>query len=76
VYRRSRELDNHQLPHAARADLLRRPGSSEEAAQSYARALDLSGPQEERLIAADALNHHKVAAADIVGRFTMLNKEA
>jgi RNA polymerase sigma-70 factor (ECF subfamily) len=35
------ELDRYHLLHAARADLLRRLGSSEDAAKSYARALTL-----------------------------------
>ena len=32
------DLDGYHLPHAARADLLRRGGASAEAAESYARA--------------------------------------
>jgi len=35
------DLDGYHLLHAARADLLRRAGAAEEAAQSYARALTL-----------------------------------
>ena len=35
------ELESYHLLHAARADLLRRIGSSEEAAKSYRRSLDL-----------------------------------
>ena len=35
------DLENYYLLHAARADLLRRLGSSEEAAKSYLRALEL-----------------------------------
>jgi RNA polymerase sigma-70 factor, ECF subfamily len=42
------ELDNYHLLHAARADLLRRLGSSREAAQAYARALALVGNGSER----------------------------
>ena len=42
------DLDNHHLLHAARADLLRRLGSSEEAARCYARALELVGNESER----------------------------
>jgi len=41
-------LDNYHLLHAARADLLRRIGSSEEAAQSYQRALALVTNDSER----------------------------
>jgi RNA polymerase sigma-70 factor (ECF subfamily) len=42
------DLDNHHLLHAARADLLRRLGSFEAAARSYARALELVGNDSER----------------------------
>ena len=42
------ELDNYHLLHAARADLLRRVGSSVEAAKSYARALALVTNDSER----------------------------
>jgi RNA polymerase sigma-70 factor, ECF subfamily len=42
------ELENYHLLHAARADLLRRVGSSEEAAKSYARALALTTNDSER----------------------------
>jgi RNA polymerase sigma-70 factor (ECF subfamily) len=42
------DLDNYHLQHAARADLLRRMGSSVEAAQSYARALALVSNSSER----------------------------
>jgi RNA polymerase sigma-70 factor (ECF subfamily) len=42
------ELQQHHLLHAARADFLRRLGSFDEAASSYARALDLVGNEPER----------------------------
>ena len=42
------DLDNYHLLHAARADLLRRMGSSAEAATSYARALALVSNESER----------------------------
>jgi len=42
------ELDDYHLLHAARADLLRRMGSSEEAAKAYTRALALVGNDSER----------------------------
>ncbi len=42
------ELDSYHLMHAARADLLRRSGSFEEAARGYARALELSANDTER----------------------------
>lgn len=38
---REGELENYHLLHSARADLLRRLGNREEAAQSYARSLEL-----------------------------------
>ena len=41
-------LDGYHLLHAARADLLRRIGSGEEAAESYARALELVTNDSER----------------------------
>jgi RNA polymerase sigma-70 factor (ECF subfamily) len=42
------DLDDHHLLHSARAELLRRTGSFELAAQSYARALALAGNKSER----------------------------
>jgi RNA polymerase sigma-70 factor (ECF subfamily) len=42
------ELDEYHLLHAARADLLRRNGSAEEAAESYERALALVSNESER----------------------------
>jgi RNA polymerase sigma-70 factor (ECF subfamily) len=42
------DLDNYHLLHAARADLLRRIGSSSEAAKSYKRALSLVTNDSER----------------------------
>jgi RNA polymerase sigma-70 factor (ECF subfamily) len=42
------DLDNYHLLHAARADLLRRLGSLEQAAQAYSRALTLVGNDSER----------------------------
>ena len=45
---RDGELDNYHLLHAARADLLRRLGSSAEAAESYKRALALVTNDSER----------------------------
>ena len=44
----SGDLDGYHLLHAARADLLRRLGSSAEAAKSYARALALATNDSER----------------------------
>lgn len=44
----SSELDDYHLLHAARADLLRRAGSSSEASQCYARALALATNESER----------------------------
>jgi len=42
------ELDDYYLLHAARADLLRRLGSVEEAAHNYARALELTNNESEK----------------------------
>lgn len=42
------ELDDYHLLHAARADLLRRVGSIEEATRSYARALELTNNESEK----------------------------
>ena len=42
------DLDNYHPLHAARADLLRRLGSSSEAAESYRRALELVSNESER----------------------------
>jgi RNA polymerase sigma-70 factor, ECF subfamily len=42
------DLNDYHLLHAARADLLRREGSSREAASSYARALELVSNESER----------------------------
>jgi RNA polymerase sigma-70 factor (ECF subfamily) len=41
-------LDNYHLLHAARADLLRRLGSLDQAAEAYSRALTLVGNDSER----------------------------
>ena len=43
------DLEEYHLLHSARADLLRRAGSSDEAAKSYARALTLVTNDRERL---------------------------
>ena len=45
----SGDLENYHLLHAARADLLRRIGAREEAAISYARAIELAGNERERI---------------------------
>jgi RNA polymerase sigma-70 factor, ECF subfamily len=44
----TKELENYHLLHAARADMLRRLGSSAEAAKSYRRALELVTNDSER----------------------------
>jgi RNA polymerase sigma-70 factor, ECF subfamily len=44
----SGELDDYHLLHAARADMLRRLGSNDEAAESYKLALDLATNESER----------------------------
>jgi RNA polymerase sigma-70 factor (ECF subfamily) len=56
------ELDNYHLLHATRADLLRRLGSSAEAAKSYARALELATNESERRFLERRL--HEVQSAD------------
>jgi len=42
------DLENYHLLHAARADLLRRIGSHDEAAKSYLRAIALASNDRER----------------------------
>ena len=42
------ELDGYHFLHAARADLLRRLGRSDEAASAYSRALELARQPAER----------------------------
>jgi RNA polymerase sigma-70 factor, ECF subfamily len=42
------DLENYHLLHAARADLLRRSGSTDEAAKSYRRALEFATNESER----------------------------
>jgi RNA polymerase sigma-70 factor (ECF subfamily) len=42
------ELDDYHLMHAARADMLRRLGSNDEAATSYKTALELATNDSER----------------------------
>jgi RNA polymerase sigma-70 factor (ECF subfamily) len=42
------DLENYHLLHASRADLLRRLGMNESAAQSYSRALELATNESER----------------------------
>jgi RNA polymerase sigma-70 factor (ECF subfamily) len=44
----SNDLDKYHLLHATRADMLRRLGSFEDAADSYARALELATNESER----------------------------
>ena len=56
------ELDNYHLLHAARADLLRRSGALEEAAQSYTRALELTENQSEKRFLQNRLNSLRAEA--------------
>jgi RNA polymerase sigma-70 factor (ECF subfamily) len=51
------------LLHAARADLLRRMGSCEEAAKAYTRALALAGNESERRFLARRLREVQSAKA-------------
>ncbi|HEX3354770.1 MAG TPA: RNA polymerase sigma factor [Terriglobales bacterium] len=56
-------LENYHLLHAARADLLRRLGSSVEAAESYQRALALAANESERRFLERRLHEVKPPAA-------------
>lgn len=56
------DLDDYHLFHATRADLLRRLGSFADAAQSYARAIELAGNQRERLYLEQRLTEVRTAA--------------
>jgi predicted RNA polymerase sigma factor len=49
------ELDDCHLFHSARADMLRRLGRPDEAAQTYARATDLATSDAERVFLAGRL---------------------
>jgi RNA polymerase sigma-70 factor, ECF subfamily len=55
------DLDDYHLFHATRADLLRRVGSFADAAQSYARAIELAGNQRERLYLEQRLSEVRTA---------------
>ena len=59
----SGDLDDYHLLHAARADLLRRAGSLAEAAESYARALELVTNDSERRFLERRLSEVQSAAA-------------
>jgi RNA polymerase sigma-70 factor (ECF subfamily) len=56
------ELDHYHLLHAARADLLRRIGSTEEATQNYERALALVTNESERRFLERRLREVQAAA--------------
>jgi RNA polymerase sigma-70 factor, ECF subfamily len=58
------ELDDYHLLHAARADLLRRSGSVDQAAESYARALELTGNDAERRFLEKRLRNMQAASAN------------
>jgi RNA polymerase sigma-70 factor (ECF subfamily) len=57
------ELEGYHLLHATRADLLRRMGSSEAAAKSYARALAMAGNESERRFLERRLKEVKAGVA-------------
>ncbi|MGH9723263.1 MAG: RNA polymerase sigma factor [Bryobacteraceae bacterium] len=57
------DLDSYHLLHAARADLLRRAGSSQEAAQAYTQALALVSNDSERRFLERRLREVQSAAA-------------
>jgi RNA polymerase sigma-70 factor, ECF subfamily len=56
------DLDDYHLFHATRADLLRRVGSFVDAAESYARAIELAGNQRERVYLEQRLNEVRTAS--------------
>jgi RNA polymerase sigma-70 factor (ECF subfamily) len=56
------ELDSYHLLHSARADLLRRIGSSAEAAEAYTRALALVSNDSERRFLAQRLREVQAPA--------------
>ncbi len=56
------DLDDYHLFHATRADLLRRVGSFADAAESYARAIELAGNQRERVYLQQRLNEVRTAS--------------
>ena len=56
------DLDGYHLLHAARADMLRRLGSAEEAAKSYSRALALATNDSERRFLERRLREVKLSA--------------
>ena len=58
------DLNNYHLLHAVRADLLRRSGSSAEAAKSYERALELAGNESERRFLERRLRQVQTALAN------------
>jgi len=57
------DLENYHLLHASRADLLRRMGGLEEAAKSYARALELATHESERRFLGKRLREVQSAVA-------------
>jgi RNA polymerase sigma-70 factor, ECF subfamily len=56
------ELENYHLFHATRADMLRRVGSMDEAAKSYARAIQLASNQRERAYLERRLSEMRTAS--------------
>jgi RNA polymerase sigma-70 factor, ECF subfamily len=56
------DLDDYHLFHATRADLLRRVGSFADAAESYARAIELAGNQRERVYLEQRLHEVRTAS--------------
>ncbi|HTL89259.1 MAG TPA: RNA polymerase sigma factor [Leptolyngbya sp.] len=65
INRLATELDHYHLFHAARADLLRRSGDSEAAAQSYRRALELvTNASERRFLERRLCELHRTNARD------------
>jgi RNA polymerase sigma-70 factor (ECF subfamily) len=66
------QLDSYHLLHAARADLLRRLGSSVEAAASYERALSLVTNESERRFLQRRLHEMQARRATLIDRFGIL----
>jgi RNA polymerase sigma-70 factor, ECF subfamily len=60
----SGELDDYHLLHAARADMLRRIGANDEAAESYKLALDLATNESERRFLERRLRELRIPSTD------------
>lgn len=63
------DLDDYHLLHSARADLQRRAGSLQEAAQNYAKALELATNQSERRFLQRRLREVRTSAGPSTGGY-------